>query len=139
MTDKYDKHTRSYMMSQVKGKNTKPEMLVRKFLFSKGFRYRLHDKILPGKPDIKLTKYNCLILINGCFWHGHSDCKAYVMPKSNKEFWDSKIENNVERDKRNLELLRILGWKIIVVWECELKGKNREITMQTLVDKILNE
>jgi len=139
MADKVDKKRRSEIMSSIRGQNTKPEMIVRKYLFSKGFRYRLHDKSLPGKPDIKLTKYNSLVFINGCFWHGHTDCKIYVMPKTNKKFWYSKIENNVERDKRNIELLKNLGWKIIVVWECEIKRKNRELALQNLVDKILNE
>jgi len=138
MADKVDKKRRSEIMSSIRGQNTKPEMIVRKYLFSKGFRYRLHDKLLPGKPDIKLTKYNSLVFINGCFWHGHTDCKIYVMPKTNKKFWYSKIENNVERDKRNIELLKNLGWKIIVVWECEIKRKNRELALQNLVDKILN-
>lgn len=138
MADKVDKKRRSEIMSSIRGQNTKPEMIVRKYLFSKGFRYRLHDKSLPGKPDIKLTKYNSLVFINGCFWHGHTDCKIYVMPKTNKKFWYSKIENNVERDKRNLELLKNLGWKIIVVWECEIKRKNRDLALQNLVDKILN-
>ena len=138
MADKVDKKRRSEIMSSIRGQNTQPEMIVRKYLFSKGFRYRLHDKLLPGKPDIKLTKYNSLVFINGCFWHGHTDCKIYVMPKTNKKFWYSKIENNVERDKRNIELLKNLGWKIIVVWECEIKRKNRELALQNLVDKILN-
>lgn len=138
MADKVDKKRRSEIMSSIRGQNTKPEMIVRKYLFSKGFRYRLHDKSLPGKPDIKLTKYNSLVFINGCFWHGHTDCKIYVMPKTNKKFWYSKIENNVERDRRNIELLKNLGWKIIVIWECEIKRKNRELALQNLVDKILN-
>ncbi len=138
MADKVDKKRRSEIMSSIRGQNTKPEMIVRKYLFSKGFRYRLHDKSLPGKPDIKLTKYNSLVFINGCFWHGHADCKIYVMPKTNKKFWYSKIENNVERDKRNIELLKNLGWKIIIVWECEIKRKNREFALQNLVNKILN-
>ena len=89
-------------MSSVKGKNTKPEVIVRQFLFSKGFRYLLHDKKLPGKPDIKLPKYKTVIFINGCFWHGHTNCKIYVMPKTNKKFWQEKIDKNVERDKKNI-------------------------------------
>jgi DNA mismatch endonuclease (patch repair protein) len=86
MVDKVDKKRRSEIMSSIRGQNTKPELIVRKYLFSKGFRYRLHDKSLPGKPDIKLTKYKCLVFINGCFWHGHKNCKIYVMPKSNIDF-----------------------------------------------------
>ncbi len=104
-------------MSKVRGKNTKPELLVRKFLFSKGLRFRLHDKNLPSKPDIKLTKYSCLIFVNGCFWHGHKSCKNYVMPKTNKKFWYKKIETNVIRDKKKIRELRKLGWKVIIIWD----------------------
>lgn len=138
MADKVSKNRRSEIMSSIKGKNTKPEMIVRHFLFSRGIRYRLHDKFLPGKPDIKLTKYKCLIFINGCFWHGHENCKIYVMPKTNKEFWYSKIQKNISRDKKNLDDLKILGWKNIILWECDLKSKKRDNTLQNLVSEILN-
>ncbi len=138
MADTVDKERRSEIMSSVKRFNTKPEIIVRKYLFSNGFRFRLHNKKLPGKPDIKLKKYNSLIFVNGCFWHGHSNCKIYVMPKTNKKFWYSKIENNIKRDKRNLRELKKLGWKVIVIWECELKNKNRESTLQRIVNKILS-
>lgn len=123
-------------MRSVKGKDTKPEMIVRKYLFSKGFRYRLHDKKLPGKPDIKLSKHKTVILINGCFWHGHKNCKIYVMPKTNTDFWYSKIEKNIHRDEKNISKLRKLGWNVIVLWECQLKKKKREKTLNNLVDKI---
>lgn len=137
MADAVDKKRRSEIMSSVKGFDTKPEILVRKYLFKKGFRFRLQNKSLPGKPDIKLKKYNCLIFVNGCFWHGHPNCKIYVMPKTNKRFWYSKIENNIKRDKRNIRKLKKMGWKVIVVWECELKNKNKENTLERVVNKII--
>ena len=125
-------------MSHIKSSDTVPEIIVRKFLFSNGFRYRKNDKSLPGKPDIKLTKYKTVIFINGCFWHGHFNCKIYVMPKSNVEFWRDKIEHNIIRDKRNLELLVREGWKVIVIWECQLKGKKKKETLDRLVEQILS-
>lgn len=137
MADNVSKERRREIMSSVKGKDTKPEMIVRKFLFSCGFRYRLHDKKLPGKPDIKLTKYKTIIFINGCFWHGHPHCKIYVMPKTNEGFWKEKIDKNIARDEKNIYLLHHLGWKIILLWECELKKKKRDETLKNLVDKIL--
>ena len=121
MADCHDKETRSYNMSRIRSKNTKPEEIVRKYLFSLGFRYRKNDARLPGKPDIVLTKYKTVIFVNGCFWHKHEGCKYFVWPKSNAEFWKTKIEKNVERDQQNYKLLKELGWKVVVVWECELK------------------
>ena len=115
-------------MSQIKGKNTKPEELVRKYLFSQGFRYRKNDKRLPGSPDIVLPKYKTVIFVNGCFWHGHEGCKHFVWPKSNTDFWKNKIETNIARDKKKTNNLEELGWKVIVVWECELKPKIRNHT-----------
>ncbi|WP_373056465.1 very short patch repair endonuclease [Zunongwangia sp. H14] len=138
MADKVSKKRRSEIMRSVKGKDTKPEMIVRKYLFSQGFRYRLHDKKLPGKPDIKLSKYKTVILINGCFWHGHKNCKIYVMPKTNTDFWYSKIEKNIHRDEKNISKLRKLGWNVVVLWECQLKKKKREKTLNNLVDKIMS-
>ncbi len=108
-------------MSRIKGKNTKPEMLVRKFLFSKGFRYRLHDKKLPGKPDIILPKYKTVIFVHGCFWHGHEGCKYFVVPKTRTDWWLNKINGNVANDKIKQGLLEQAGWRIINLWECELK------------------
>ncbi len=129
MTDVHSREIRSYNMSMIKGKNTKPEIIVRKFLFHKGFRYRLNDKRLPGKPDIVLRKYKTVIFINGCFWHGHEGHKCFVIPKSNTEWWKNKISKTKERDKKNRELLRKLGWNIIVIWECQLKKDLKENTL----------
>ncbi len=123
MTDVVDKATRSRMMSGICGKDTKPEIIIRKGLHKSGFRFRLHDKTLPGKPDLVLKKYNAVIFINGCFWHGH-DCPAGKLPETNKKFWEEKIAGNVERDKRNKAELEKLGWKVITIWQCELKNKN---------------
>jgi len=136
MADVHDKQTRSYNMSQIKGKNTKPEILVRKFLFSKGFRYRLHVKNLPGKPDIVLSKYKTIIFINGCFWHGHENCKYYVVPKTRTEWWLDKINGNKQKDGENFLLLSESGWKIVTIFECELKGNNLNNTLTKLLDEL---
>ncbi|RSC93102.1 very short patch repair endonuclease [Tenacibaculum singaporense] len=133
MSDVHSKKVRSYNMSQIKGKNTKPEMLVRKFLHSKGFRFRIHDKKLPGKPDIVLPKYKTIIEVQGCFWHGHKNCKYFVLPKTNREFWQNKIMNNINRDKVNIEKLKELGWNIIILWECQLKKDNIESSLNQLI------
>ena len=134
--DVHDKKTRSYNMSRIKGKNTKPEEIVRTYLFSKGFRYRKNDKKLPGTPDIVLPKYKTVIFVNGCFWHGHKDCRYFVIPKTNTDFWLNKINTNVERDKHKQEALKELGWNVIVVWECELKSKLAEQTLSDLIGKL---
>jgi DNA mismatch endonuclease, patch repair protein len=139
MTDVHDKKTRSYNMSQVKGKDTKPEILIRKFLFSKGFRYRLYDKKLPGKPDIVLPKYKTVIFINGCFWHGHEGCGYFVTPRTNTEWWLNKVNDTRERDKIKYKKLKESGWKILVVWECQLKTGKRNITLESLVKLICHE
>jgi DNA mismatch endonuclease (patch repair protein) len=123
-------------MSRIKGKNTKPEEIVRKYLFSKGFRYRKNDKRLPGTPDIVLPKYKTVIFVNGCFWHGHKDCRYFVVPKTNTDFWLKKINTNLERDKRKQEALKELGWNVIVVWECELKPKVVAQTLNKLMNKL---
>lgn len=128
--DVHDKETRSYNMSRIKSVNTKPEELVRKYLFSKGFRYRKNVKSLPGKPDIVLPKYKTCIFINGCFWHKHDNCKYFSWPKNNADFWKKKITGNVERDIRQRKELQSLGWNVIVVWECETK---KECFMETMV------
>ena len=133
--DNHTKEVRSYNMSQIKSKNTKPEEIVRKFLFSKGFRYRKNLKDLPGSPDIVLPKYKTVIFVNGCFWH-HHECRYFVWPSSNKEYWFNKINRNVERDKNNYNLLEKLGWKVILIWECELKKTVREENLEKLVIKI---
>jgi len=108
-------------MSQIKGKNTKPEILVRKFLFAKGFRYRLHDKKLPGKPDIVLPKYKTVIFVHGCFWHGHEGCKYFVVPKTRTDWWLAKINRNKEFDKHNKEKLICLGWEVLEIFKCRIK------------------
>lgn len=138
MADVHTPEQRSYNMSQIKGKNTKPEELVRKYLFSCGFRYRKNDKRLPGSPDIVLPKYKTVIFVNGCFWHGHDGCKYFALPKSNTEFWKNKIEANIARDKKTIAELEKLGWNVIVVWECELKNSSKEITLQKLILKIIS-
>ncbi len=122
MADVHNSQTRSFNMSQIKGKNTKPEILVRKFLFHNSFRYRIYDKKLPGKPDIVLTKYKTIIQIQGCFWHGHKNCKYFVTPKTNREWWLEKISRTKERDLINKIKLVKLGWNVITVWECEIRS-----------------
>lgn len=136
MTDVHSSVVRSYNMSRIKGTNTKPEEIVRKYLFSKGFRYRKNDKKLPGKPDIVLPKYRTIVFVNGCFWHKHEGCKYFVWPKNNAEFWKNKIESTVERDKRITAELKQQGWKIIVVWECQLKGEAKEATLLALEEEL---
>jgi len=135
MADVHDKQTRSYNMSQIKGKNTKPEMLVRKFLFSKGFRYRLHVNTLPGNPDIVLPKYKAIIFVNGCFWHGHEHCSYYVVPKTKTDWWLEKINNTKTRDHKSSMELEHLGWKLFTVWECELRS-NKDYRLCKLVDEV---
>lgn len=134
MADVHTTEQRSYNMSRIKGKNTKPEMLVRKFLHANGFRYKLHDKSLPGKPDIVLPRYRTVIFVHGCFWHGHKGCKYFVIPKTRTEWWVNKINRNIINDKRKGRLLKKEGWKIIYVWECGLKGEGVEKKLK----KILN-
>ena len=127
MADVFDKDTRSRIMSKIKATETKPEILVRKFLFSQGMRYRKNLKGLPGKPDIVSRKYGSVVFVNGCFWHGHDGCKHFNLPKSRTDFWRKKIENNIKRDKRNSEMLKEMGWRVFVIWECQLKNDQRNI------------
>lgn len=136
MTDVHDKQTRSFNMSQIKGKNTKPEMLVRKFLFANGFRYRIHSIHLPGKPDIVLAKYKTVIFVNGCFWHGHKNCKYFKLPGTRTEWWKEKIEKNVDNDFKRHSQLNDAGYRIIIIWECELKSSNQDNTLSLLVGKL---
>ena len=136
MSDIFSFQKRSDIMSKIGGKNTKPEILVRKFLFSKGFRYRINVKILPGKPDIVLPKYKTVIFTNGCFWHGHN-CKKGKLPSSNIDFWREKISNNKSRDDKNSDLLIKLGWKVIIIWQCEISNvNNREIRLEFLLEEL---
>ena len=134
--DVHSKETRSYNMSRIKSSNTKPEEIVRKYLFSKGFRYRKNDKRYPGKPDIVLPKYRTIIFVNGCFWHGHKDCKYYVVPKTNTDFWLNKINHNIERDQKQINQLKMEGWNVIVVWECQLKNKMISERLKALENEI---
>jgi len=136
MADVHSKETRSYNMSKIRSKDTKPEMLVRKFLHSNGFRYKLHVKDLPGKPDIVLPKYNTVIFVHGCFWHGHSGCKYFVIPKTRTEWWTEKINKNSINDIIASNKLINLGWKVIDVWECELKKDSVLATFSKLLTKI---
>jgi DNA mismatch endonuclease, patch repair protein len=123
-------------MSQIKGKDTRPEMLVRKFLFSKGFRYRLHVKKLPGKPDIVLPKYKTVIFVHGCFWHGHEGCKFFVVPKTRTDWWLNKININKRNDEKAKALLKKDHWKIITLWECKIKPYSRESTLNKLASRL---
>jgi len=137
MTDVNNKETRSFNMSRIKAKNTKPEMLVRRFLFANGFRYRLHDTKLPGKPDIVLPKYKTVIFVNGCFWHGHKGCAYFVLPKTRTEWWFQKIKGTMARDKAVEIAYNVHGWRILTIWTCELKKKNIEKTLLDLIVKIM--
>lgn len=137
--DKLSKEQRHKNMAAIRGKNTKPEIIVRKFLWSHGYRYRLNYPRLPGKPDMVLRKYRTCIFVNGCFWHGHDGCDFYTIPKTNSEFWIKKVKRNQERDKEVKQQLTKMGWFSITIWECELKPSNKEKTLEHLIytlDKI---
>ncbi|MCF2501358.1 very short patch repair endonuclease [Dyadobacter chenhuakuii] len=123
-------------MSRIRSKNTKPEVIVRKRLFSMGFRYRLHDKKFPGKPDIILPRYKTVIFVNGCFWHGHQGCRYFIIPKTRTEWWTSKISSTSLNDLKVTELIRLKGWQVLTIWECELKKNLIEKTMEELVSSI---
>ena len=131
MADNHSKEVRSKNMSHIRSINSKPEEIVRKYLFSKGFRYRKNVRTLPGCPDIVLPKYHTVIFVNGCFWHKH-DCGRFVWPSSNTEYWIPKIKRNIERDKENQQKLLDMGWNVIIVWECELKKKVRDARLEKL-------
>ena len=137
MADVHDKKTRSYNMSMIRSKDTKPEIIVRKSLFGNGFRYKLHDKTLPGKPDLVFPKYKTVIFIHGCFWHGHEGCKYFVVPKTRKKWWLEKINRNKQLDAENLGKLKNLGWKILTVFECKLKPVNEEKTLNQLATRLI--
>lgn len=137
MSDTHTPEVRSYNMSRIRSSNTKPEIKVRQYLFAKGFRYRKNVSALPGCPDIVLSKFRTVIFVQGCFWHMH-DCGRFHWPSTNKEYWKRKIHNNVERDQTNKEQLQTLGWKVLEVWECELKRKSFEETMNRIIQEICN-
>jgi DNA mismatch endonuclease, patch repair protein len=136
MADVHDKKTRSFNMSRIKSKDTKPEMLVRKFLFSNGFRYKLHDKGLPGKPDLVFPKYKTVVFIHGCFWHGHDGCKYFVTPKTRTAWWINKICVNKQKDAENVVKLQEQGWKVINIFECELRAERRGPTLSNLTNEL---
>ena len=126
MSDIYSKQKRSQIMSKISGKNTKPEIIIRKLIHSLGYRYRLHKKELPGKPDIVFPKYHKVIFVNGCFWHGHSKCSRSKLPTTNQNFWTNKITGNKKKDKSNYTRLKKLGWNYLIIWQCEISKKNIE-------------
>lgn len=137
MADVFSPGKRSQVMAAIKGRDTKQELLVRRFLFRHGLRFRVSDRRLPGRPDIVLPKYKTAVFLNGCFWHGHEGCPYYRLPKSNQEFWKKKISRNKARDEKNIARLLSMGWKPIVVWECELRTKaKREETLEGLLTEI---
>lgn len=137
MPDRLTPQQRHNCMSHIRSRNTEPEVRLRKELFRLGYRYRLNVKNLPGKPDIVLPKYRSCIFVNGCFWHGHNGCQKFVMPKTNTEFWQKKIDNNRERDIKVYSELECNGWNVIVVWECELIKHNVENTIARIVDQLV--
>jgi len=136
MVDVHTREVRSYNMSRIRSKNTKPELVVRKFLFKNGFRYRLHSKELPGKPDIVLSKYKTAIFVHGCFWHGHNECKYFVVPKTKTEWWVNKIAHNKQLDEANIEKLKLDKWNVIILFECQLKKDKITSTMNTVIKKL---
>ena len=137
MVDVVDTATRSRMMSGIRGKDTKPELIVRRFLHSQGFRYRLHVRTLPGRPDLVLPKYRAVIFVHGCYWHRHHNCRLAYNPKSRKEFWQDKFRQNVERDKIVMQRLHEKGWRIMTIWECALRDSElRETGLEAVVDWI---
>lgn len=123
-------------MSQIKATDTKPELLVRKFLHAQGYRYKLHDKTLPGKPDLVLPKYNTIIFIHGCFWHGHANCKYYKVPQTRTDWWLQKINTNKANDAKAVKALKKMGWKVIVIWECRLKKAKLYNTLSSVLHKL---
>ncbi len=136
MADNHTPEERSYNMSRIRSKDTKPEEKVRKFLFSRGFRYRKNVRSLPGSPDIVLPKYKTVVFVQGCFWHMH-DCGRFHWPATNPEYWETKILRNVDRDKTNQDTLAAMGWQVLTVWECETKKEHFTDTMNRLVDQIV--
>lgn len=136
-SDVHDEKTRSYNMSRIRSKDTKPEILVRKYLFAKGFRYKLYDKTLPGKPDLVFPKYKTVVFIHGCFWHGHKGCRYFVVPKTRTEWWTTKINRNKQLDAEHNAKLRKMDWKIITIFECRLRAKFRNRTLRLLATRLV--
>ena len=136
MTDVHSPEQRSYNMSRIRSGNTKPEMVVRRFLFANGFRYRIHDNRLPGKPDIVLPKYKTVIFIHGCFWHGHEGCRYFSIPKTRTEWWREKINRNRSNDQKNIELIKNKHWKVITIYECRLRTAYLSETLSDLIREI---
>jgi DNA mismatch endonuclease (patch repair protein) len=132
MADVHNTSTRSYNMSRIRGKDTKPEMLVRQYLHARGMRYRLHTKDLPGKPDLVFSGLRTVVFVHGCFWHQHEGCRYFVVPKTRTDFWLEKIGRNVANDERQQQELKARGWRVLVVWECELRPLHRERTLERL-------
>jgi DNA mismatch endonuclease (patch repair protein) len=139
MADVHTVQQRRFNMQQVKAKDTKPELLVRKFLHAHGFRYSLHKKTLPGKPDIVLTKYKTIIFVHGCFWHGHANCKYFSIPKTRTQWWADKINTNKANDAKTAKALRKKGWNVLTVWECKLKREKTEKTLEHLMKHLSRE
>ena len=137
MADVHEPSVRSFNMSRIQGKDTKPEILVRKFLHARGFRFRVHVKGLAGKPDIVLKKYNAIIFIHGCFWHGHEGCPYFKIPSTRRDWWKKKIRRTKELDKKNIKELRDSGWQVIEIWECELRPKKVEERLEQLPKEII--
>lgn len=136
MTDIVDKATRSRMMSGIRGRDTKPEVLVRKYLHAEGFRFRLHVQTLPGSPDLVLPRWKFVVFVHGCFWHRHPGCNYAYTPKSREDFWLGKFEKNVARDKAAISGLTEAGWRVAIVWECSLRGRERHVVLSDLVKHI---
>lgn len=136
MSDTLTNEQRHHCMAQIRSKNTKPEVLVRKELFRRGYRYRINVSKLPGKPDIVLPKYKTVIFVNGCFWHGHEGCKHFVLPKSNVEYWETKIRGNQQRDQNAIIMLQEAGWSVITIWECSLTASLFLETIDKIEDAI---
>ncbi len=137
MTDVMTPEQRSRCMAAIKGKDTKPEMIVRKYLFSRGLRYRVNSRKLPGSPDIVLRKYKTVVFVDGCFWHGHEGCRHFRLPKSNIQYWKHKIAMNIARDYANTVDLELAGWKVIRIWECDITAKSKQAeTLSSLYDRI---
>jgi len=133
MTDVHDRRTRSYNMSRIRSKDTKPELLVRKFLFGKGLRYKLHDKSLPGTPDLVFPKYKAVVFVHGCFWHGHKGCRYFVIPATRTDWWSTKILRTKELDRQHADQLKTMGWRVITVYECELRPPITKATLERVI------